>query len=58
MSERISSLRLSVQGPLLVSVTEPWVSEGIQRGSATFQGDSVVFRELQYRDTGPQLHTQ
>ena len=58
MSEHISSLRLSVQGPFLVSVTELWVSEGIQRGSAASQGDSVVFRELQYRDTGPQLHIQ
>ena len=43
MSERISSLRLSVQGPFFVSVTDLWVSEGIQIGLAAFQGDSVVF---------------
>ena len=45
-------------GSISVSVTEPWVTEGIQRGSAAFQGDSVVFRELQFRGTGPQLHIQ
>ena len=44
MSERISSPRLSVQGPFLVSVTEPWVSEDIQRASVQT-----------YR---PQLHIQ
>ena len=45
-------------GSISVSVTEPWVTEGIQRGSAAFQGDSVVFRELQFRHIGPQLLIQ
>ena len=52
-------------GPILVSVTEPWVSEGIQSVSAAFQGDPAAFqrdsevsRELQIRGTGPQLHIQ
>ena len=58
VSSYYPSSDLPVQSLFLVSVTEPWFSEGIQRGSATFQGDSVVFRELQIRDTGPQLHIQ
>ena len=45
-------------GPILVTVTEPWVSEGSQSGSAAFQGDFVTSRELQFRGTGPQLHIQ
>ena len=45
-------------GSISASVTELWVSEGIQRGSAAFQGDSVASRELQIRGTGPQLHIQ
>ena len=53
MSDHISSIRLSVQGPFLVSVSEPWASCLIQRGSAAFQRNSVVFREVQFRVIGP-----
>ena len=57
MSDQVETPVIS-SGPILVSVTEPWVSEGIQRGSSAFQRDSVVFRELRFRGTGPQLHIQ
>ena len=53
MSDLVETSVIS-SGPILVSVTEPWVSEGIQSGSAAFQGDSVASRELQIRGTGPQ----
>ena len=57
MSDLVETSVIS-SGPILVSVTEPWVSEAIQRGSAAFQSDSVASRELQIRGTGPRLHIQ
>ena len=59
MSDLVETSVIS-SGSISVSVAEPWVSEGIQRGSAAFQGDSVASRELQigFRGTGPQLHIQ
>ena len=50
MSDLVETSVIS-SGPILVSITEPWVSEGIQSGSA-------ASRELQFRGTGPQLHIQ
>ena len=46
MSDHISSLRLSVQGPFQSQSASPGLDSLIQ-------GDSVVFRELQFRHTGP-----
>ena len=57
MSDLVETSVIS-SGPILVSVTEPWVSEAIQSGSASFQSDSVASRELQIKGTGPQLHIQ
>ena len=47
MSDLVETSVIS-PGSISVSVTEPWVTEG----------DSVVFRELQFRHTGSQLHIQ
>ena len=47
MSDLVETSVIS-SGPILVSVTEPWVSESIQGGPAAFQRDSVVFREVQF----------
>ena len=52
MSDHIPTLIYQLRA-ISVAVSEPWVSEGIQRGSAAFQGDSVVFRGFQFRHTGP-----
>ena len=57
MSDLVETSVIS-SGPILVSVTEPWVSEGIQGGPAAFQVDSVASREIRIRGTGPQLHIQ
>ena len=46
MSDHISSLRLSVQGPFQSQSASPGLDSLVQ-------GDSVVFRELQFRHTGP-----
>ena len=46
MSDHISSLRLSVQGPFQSQLASPGLDSLVQ-------GDSVVFRELQFRHTGP-----
>ena len=57
MSDLVETSVISL-GSISASVTELWVSKGIQSGSAAFQGDSVASRELQIRGTGPQLHIQ
>ena len=52
MSDLVETSVIS-SGPISVSVTEHWVSQGVQRGSAVFQGDSVSSRELQFRVQDP-----
>ena len=50
MSDHISSLRLSVQGPFQSQSASPGLDSLVQ-------GDSVVFRELQFRHTGPDIYS-
>ena len=51
MSDYSSRLRLLVQDPFQSQSASPGLDSLVQ-------GDSVVFRELQFRGTGPQLHIQ
>ena len=50
MSDHISSLRLSVQGPFQSQSASPGLDSLVQ-------GDSVVFRELQFRHTCPATYS-